>query len=93
MTAPGEGDAPTETVTPQRIIVAADRCKGCSLCVAVCPIEIMELGSLNRLGYAVVRVTDQARCTSCAVCALVCPEMAITVRRPRKARRSQESRP
>ncbi len=83
----------TEVVSPQRVLIAAERCKGCSLCVAVCPPGIMELGSLNRLGYAAVRVTDQARCTSCTACALVCPEVAITVLRPRKARQKQESNP
>ncbi|MBM3469315.1 MAG: 4Fe-4S dicluster domain-containing protein [Armatimonadetes bacterium] len=72
------------------MLIAAERCKGCGLCVAVCPPEIMELGSLNRLGYAVVRVTDQARCTSCTACALVCPEVAITVMRPQRARQTRE---
>lgn len=93
MTACPEGDALAGVVPLQRVLVAAERCKGCGLCVAVCPPEIMELGSLNRLGYAVARVTDQARCTSCTACALVCPEVAIVVRRPQKARRPREESP
>lgn len=90
MTARPEGDAPIGVIPPQRVLIAAERCKGCGLCVAVCPPEIMELGSLNRLGYAVVHVTDQARCTSCTACALVCPEVAIIVLRPRRARQMRE---
>lgn len=90
MTASREGNASVGVIPPQRVLIAAERCKGCGLCVAVCPPEIMELGSLNRLGYAVVRVTDQARCTSCTACALVCPEVAITVMRPQRARQTRE---
>lgn len=93
MTASPESDALAGVIPPQRVLVAAERCKGCGLCVAVCPPEILELGSLNRFGYAVARVTDQGRCTSCAACALVCPEVAIAVRRPRKARRPREEGP
>jgi len=90
VTACPEGDAPIGVIPPQRVLIAAERCKGCGLCVAVCPPEIMELGALNRLGYAVVGVTDQARCTSCTACALVCPEVAIIVLRPPRARQAPE---
>ena len=68
------------------IELAADRCKGCELCVSICPKHVLELdrGLVNRLGYHPVRLTDAASCTSCALCARICPDAVFTVyARPR----------
>lgn len=71
-----------------RVVIAAERCKGCELCIAACPPRVLGLGGLNVRGYRTAVLLDNDRCTSCAACALVCPETAITVYRPpRPARR------
>jgi 2-oxoglutarate ferredoxin oxidoreductase subunit delta len=61
--------------------IAADRCKGCGLCVAVCPKGILSLdaSAVNELGYHPVRLTDAAACTSCALCARICPDAVFGV--------------
>ncbi|HEX2754946.1 MAG TPA: 4Fe-4S binding protein [Candidatus Limnocylindrales bacterium] len=61
--------------------IAVDRCKGCGLCVDVCPKHVLELDStlVNPLGYHPVRLTDAAACTSCALCARICPDAVYTV--------------
>ena len=61
--------------------IAADRCKGCALCIDVCPKHVLELDSaiINPLGYHPVRLTDAAACTSCAKCARICPDAVYTV--------------
>lgn len=65
-----------------RIVVDAERCKGCALCVDVCPQHVLALSAgLNAAGYHPARLTDAAGCTGCAVCAVVCPDAAITVYR------------
>lgn len=66
-----------------RIIVDDKYCKGCSLCIAVCPRGIIELDpdTLTAKGYHPARLTDEERCTGCAHCALICPDIAITVER------------
>jgi 2-oxoglutarate ferredoxin oxidoreductase subunit delta len=67
--------------------VATHRCKGCGLCVSVCPKGILELDSslVNELGYHPVRLTDAAACTSCALCARICPDVVFAVyARPRQ---------
>jgi 2-oxoglutarate ferredoxin oxidoreductase subunit delta len=69
--------------------IATDRCKGCELCVAVCPKGALELDRAvaNALGHHPVRLADPARCTSCALCARVCPDTVFTVfAPPREAR-------
>jgi 2-oxoglutarate ferredoxin oxidoreductase subunit delta len=71
---------------PLRIVV--DRCKGCELCVAACPKDVLALDpvAVNLLGYHPVRLLDAAGCTSCAFCARVCPDAVFTVlARPKQA--------
>lgn len=68
--------------------IAGDRCKGCGLCVDVCPKHVLALDEsiVNELGYHPVRLTDAAACTSCALCARICPDAVFAVyARPRGA--------
>ena len=69
-------------VSPFRPLdIAADRCKGCGLCVDVCPKRVLALDPVvvNPLGYHPVRLIDDAACTSCALCARICPDAIFTV--------------
>ena len=57
-------------------------CKGCELCVGVCPQNVLAL-AMDRItakGYHPAQLTGEG-CTGCAVCALICPEASITVYR------------
>ena len=58
-------------------------CKGCELCVPVCPVKItaLDLGRLNENGYHPAYVTDQDKCIACQNCAIMCPDSVITVER------------
>ncbi len=71
------------------IVVDEEWCKGCQLCVAVCPSHLIQVADyFNRKGHQPVVVVDpDGRCTGCALCAMMCPEAAITV-----YRRSQDKR-
>ena len=73
-----------EAFEPLDIVV--DRCKGCGLCVAICPKHILalDMAIVNELGYHPIRLTDAAACTSCALCARICPDAVFGVfARPR----------
>ncbi len=63
-------------------------CKGCELCVAACPQNVLALDMehLTPKGYHPARLVAEG-CTGCNICAIVCPDAAITVyREPRKKR-------
>lgn len=63
------------------IIINIEKCKGCELCIEVCPEDTLALSKqVNQKGYLyAVKVEDT--CTGCTNCALVCPDGAITVYR------------
>jgi 2-oxoglutarate ferredoxin oxidoreductase subunit delta len=66
-----------------RIEIDTARCKGCGLCIPVCPQHVIHLSAeLNPRGYHPAMLDDpNGHCTGCAVCAVVCPEAALTVYR------------
>ncbi len=58
------------------IKINKDWCKGCELCVAFCPRNVLEIGKDRKAEPA--REKD---CTGCLVCEYKCPDFAITVLR------------
>ena len=64
-----------------KIHIDAHTCKGCGLCVSVCPKKILKLntGALNEKGYAPAMMTDYAQCILCGFCTTICPDVAITM--------------
>lgn len=66
-----------------RAIFNQDICKGCGLCLPVCPRNIVEMdeSKINKKGYNPAGVTDQDKCIACGFCAMMCPDLVITVER------------
>ncbi|MDR0888485.1 MAG: 4Fe-4S binding protein [Coriobacteriales bacterium] len=64
-----------------RISVDMTFCKGCGLCVDVCPQTIMQLDQevITSKGYHPAKCIDQDACTACLSCAMMCPDVAITI--------------
>ena len=64
-----------------RVTFREDRCKGCELCVSVCPKKIIHIAEdrLNAKGFKPAEVTEQEKCIACAFCATVCPDLVIEV--------------
>jgi 2-oxoglutarate ferredoxin oxidoreductase subunit delta len=62
-----------------RIVIDTERCKGCGLCITVCPKNSIVLSKeSNRNGYFPAEAKD-GECTACTRCAIVCPEGIIEV--------------
>jgi 2-oxoglutarate ferredoxin oxidoreductase subunit delta len=62
------------------VIIDKERCKGCELCTAACPQEVLGMSKeLNLKGYFSARIVHGSRCIGCRICAITCPDCAITV--------------
>ncbi len=58
-------------------------CKGCGLCVVMCPKKIIKLDTsrVNIKGYYPAMINNMVECIGCANCAKICPDSVITVRK------------
>ncbi|MDF1592184.1 MAG: 4Fe-4S dicluster domain-containing protein [Desulfobacterales bacterium] len=57
-----------------------DRCKGCSLCITVCPKNVLEIASdMNTKGYFPAYQARPEDCIHCSICCIMCPDVAITI--------------
>ncbi|MBN1899006.1 MAG: ferredoxin family protein [Spirochaetes bacterium] len=64
------------------IKIDIQRCKGCELCIGICPKKVIKLSDkFNKKGLHYVRPENMENCTGCALCAIVCPDVAITVKK------------
>ncbi len=66
--------------TMAKVTVSSEWCKGCHICVEVCPRRVLEVdGDAFLRGFHPVRVVRSEDCTSCRQCELLCPDLAIMV--------------
>ena len=71
------GTAARRTV---RIVINADWCKGCYICVSVCPRDVLTIDRSEWTGsHHPIVVTAVERCGVCRNCELLCPDLAIEV--------------
>ena len=62
------------------IRILEDRCKGCYLCISVCPKHVLEEGThLNVKGIHPAVMAHPENCIVCRSCAIICPDLAIEV--------------
>ena len=56
------------------LVVNRGWCKGCNICVAFCPQNVLELDPDEKVVIARIEA-----CTYCGLCELRCPDFAITL--------------
>ena len=60
--------------------IDTDRCKGCGLCVSVCPKNVLDISEeVNVKGYFPVYQARPDDCNFCAMCCVMCPDVAIEI--------------
>jgi 2-oxoglutarate ferredoxin oxidoreductase subunit delta len=65
------------------VVIDIEKCKGCVLCVQVCPVHVLEMSTdYNTRGYRYPVL--HPGCTGCELCALVCPDLCFEVYRGSK---------
>jgi len=76
-----------------KILIDAEKCKGCSYCVLSCPRQLIAIDGerINMLGYNPARFNGDSgeKCTGCALCAEMCPEVVIEVYRDKKKQKEK----
>jgi 2-oxoglutarate ferredoxin oxidoreductase subunit delta len=55
-------------------IINRDWCKGCGICVAMCPTDVLVLD-----GEEKAMAAHQEKCIACRLCEKICPDLAIEV--------------
>ena len=65
---------------PLKHIVDSERCKGCGLCVNVCPKDVLKISdSVNAKGHFPVHQVKPGDCIHCTLCCVMCPDVAIRI--------------
>ncbi len=63
-----------------KVRINKERCKGCGLCLAVCPKKNLKfVDELNAKGIFVVVAIDENNCTGCGMCYVMCPDACIEI--------------
>lgn len=64
-----------------KVTFQEELCKGCELCITVCPkkIIVIAIDRMNSKGYRPATVHETEKCIGCAFCARMCPDSVIEV--------------
>ena len=54
-------------------IVDDDRCYGCGACIALCPVNVLDLNDK-------LAIVDEKNCTHCRLCIPSCPVFALDIK-------------
>jgi len=71
--------------TPKgKVHIIKDRCKGCGLCIAFCPMKVLQASDkVNEKGYRLPELVEEPEkgkvCVACGFCQIICPEYGIWV--------------
>ncbi|MFH1878230.1 MAG: ferredoxin family protein [Candidatus Omnitrophota bacterium] len=64
----------------KKIKIDKQRCKGCGLCVNVCPGQVLILsGEVNKKGFRYAVAERPENCTGCGLCYVICPDCGIEI--------------
>lgn len=68
------------TKKAKRIDIDSRLCKGCHICISICPQHVLEKSSkVDNRGFFLPFVVNIEACKVCRLCELECPDFAISV--------------
>ncbi len=68
-------------------------CKGCEICVEVCPKGVLEMIDVNdRWEGTLVDIVNIETCNACMLCEVQCPDFAIEVYNVKKEKKKKEKK-
>ncbi|ABB15614.1 4Fe-4S dicluster domain-containing protein [Carboxydothermus hydrogenoformans] len=68
-----------------KVTVDYERCKGCGLCIDVCPKKIIYLNQdFNSKGYYYATISNIEECIGCGRCYQICPDLVFEVKEEAK---------
>lgn len=68
------------TARGKALYVNRERCKGCELCIEVCPVGALEASKeLNHRGVFPPALKQDGKCTMCTLREYMCPDLAIYI--------------
>lgn len=74
------GNLEADPISRGTITLAAERCKGCELCISACPPSVLRMSDArNGHGFRVPELLPG--CTGCGACLLVCPDFCFEIYR------------
>ncbi|MFX1261199.1 MAG: 4Fe-4S binding protein [Promethearchaeota archaeon] len=64
----------------QKIVIDNKMCKGCHICISVCPHAVLEKADeVDNRGFFLPVVVNLDACKVCRICEMECPDFAIAV--------------
>lgn len=64
----------------KQIDVDPKMCKGCHICIFVCPHDVLKKADVvDNRGFFLPVVADLEACVACRLCEMECPDFAISV--------------
>jgi 2-oxoglutarate ferredoxin oxidoreductase subunit delta len=67
-------------VFKSKLNLLKENCKGCGMCVLVCPFKVLEMSKdFNTFGDNYVINIPNKDCRGCGRCYIICPDCAIEV--------------
>ncbi len=75
----------------KELIVNESYCKGCGMCIWICPFNVLEIDKerINSMGYHPVKIAHPEKCVKCGLCEYICPDFAIFLVEVNKVVRSE----
>jgi 2-oxoglutarate ferredoxin oxidoreductase subunit delta len=69
-----------EIILAYKFHVDQNHCKGCGLCVSICPKNVLKISDeVNANGYFPVCQARSEDCNFCAMCCVMCPDVALSI--------------